>query len=65
VWRRERVGRTATVVEAVGEDLVAFGEAVVSEDPTAVGEDPAVVGEVAVIEAVAWTRRWWRSERAT
>jgi hypothetical protein len=50
VWRRERVGRTSKVVEAIGEDPTALGKAVVGEDPAAVGEavvgeDPAAVGE--------------------
>jgi hypothetical protein len=47
VWRRERVGRTSTVVE-VGVDK-----------ERARGVDPAAVRE-AVGEAPAWNQRRWR-----
>jgi hypothetical protein len=50
VRRRERVGRTSTVVEVVGEDPAALGEAVVSEDPTMVGGDPVAIAEADVEE---------------
>jgi hypothetical protein len=47
----ERVGRTSTVVEAIGEDPVVHGEVVVSEDPVAVGEDPSAVSGKVGMEA--------------
>jgi hypothetical protein len=55
VWRRERVGRTSAVVEAVGEDPSALDEVVIGEDPTVVGEATVSKDPVAVGEAVAWT----------
>jgi hypothetical protein len=44
-WRRERVGRTSTVVD--------------KEKERPHGMDPVAIGE-AVGEVGAWIRRWWR-----
>jgi hypothetical protein len=50
-WRRERVGRTLTVVEVVGEDPVAVGEAVAWTQWW---------WRQRGVEAVAWTQQLWR-----
>jgi hypothetical protein len=57
VWRKERVRRTSTTVEAVGEDLTTLDEAVVGEDSMAVNEAVDDRGGVEV-DAVgeAWRR---------
>jgi hypothetical protein len=57
VWRKERVRRTSTTVEAVGKDLTTLDEAVVGEDSMAVNEAVYDRGGVEV-DAVgeAWRR---------
>jgi hypothetical protein len=63
--RRKRVGRTSTVVEAVGEDLVARrrGGGVDLTAVEAVDEAVAWTRRRWMwrgVEVVVWTRRWWR-----